>query len=83
MQKLVAAPRFGSGQNTKMPKCAKSSTVSRPRLRLISHTLPFVMPTPLTEEMYNKLFDDGFGNGKGGRAVAFTQYPAIFMLHHW
>ncbi|KAI0914673.1 hypothetical protein F4824DRAFT_494789 [Ustulina deusta] len=30
---------------------------------------------PLTEEMYNKLFDDGFGNGKGGRAVAFTQYP--------
>ncbi|KAK1851944.1 ferrochelatase precursor [Colletotrichum chrysophilum] len=30
---------------------------------------------PLTEEMYNKLLDDGFGNGKGGRAVAFTQYP--------
>ncbi|KAK6198316.1 ATP-dependent DNA helicase II subunit 1 [Pestalotiopsis sp. IQ-011] len=30
---------------------------------------------PLTEEMYNKLFEDGFGNGKGGRAVAFTQYP--------
>lgn len=30
---------------------------------------------PLTEEMYQKLFDDGFGNGKGGRAVAFTQYP--------
>ena len=30
---------------------------------------------PLTEEMYQRLFDDGFGNGKGGRAVAFTQYP--------
>lgn len=30
---------------------------------------------PLTEEMYNKLLEDGFGNGKGGRAVAFTQYP--------
>lgn len=30
---------------------------------------------PLTEEMYNKLLADGFGNGKGGRAVAFTQYP--------
>jgi protoporphyrin/coproporphyrin ferrochelatase len=30
---------------------------------------------PLTEEMYNKLLDDGFGRGKGGRAVAFTQYP--------
>jgi protoporphyrin/coproporphyrin ferrochelatase len=30
---------------------------------------------PLTEEMYNKLLADGFGGGKGGRAVAFTQYP--------
>lgn len=30
---------------------------------------------PLTEEMYTKLIADGFGNGKGGRAVAFTQYP--------
>ncbi|MCJ1376515.1 ferrochelatase hem15 [Loxospora ochrophaea] len=30
---------------------------------------------PLTEEMYTRLLDDGFGNGKGGRAVAFTQYP--------
>ncbi|KAI1734255.1 hypothetical protein F4680DRAFT_439024 [Xylaria scruposa] len=35
----------------------------------------FRYANPLTEEMYNKLFDDGFGNGKGGRAVAFTQYP--------
>jgi protoporphyrin/coproporphyrin ferrochelatase len=30
---------------------------------------------PLTEEMYTKLLEDGFGNGKAGRAVAFTQYP--------
>lgn len=30
---------------------------------------------PLTEEMYQKLLEDGFGNGKGGRAVAFSQYP--------
>jgi ferrochelatase len=30
---------------------------------------------PLTEDMYNQLLADGFGGGKGGRAVAFTQYP--------
>ena len=30
---------------------------------------------PLTEDMYARLLEDGFGNGKGGRAVAFTQYP--------
>ncbi|KAI1168837.1 hypothetical protein F5B18DRAFT_596899 [Nemania serpens] len=35
----------------------------------------FRYANPLTEEMYNRLLDDGFGNGKGGRAVAFTQYP--------
>ncbi|ROW05471.1 hypothetical protein VSDG_00223 [Cytospora chrysosperma] len=35
----------------------------------------FRYANPLTEEMYNKLLEDGFGNGKGGRAVAFTQYP--------
>lgn len=40
--------------------------------------LPYVAfryANPLTEEMYNKLLQDGFGGGKGGRAVAFTQYP--------
>ncbi|KAI9852583.1 MAG: ferrochelatase hem15 [Thelocarpon superellum] len=40
--------------------------------------LPYVAfryANPLTEEMYTKLLDDGFGGGKGGRAVAFTQYP--------
>ncbi len=30
---------------------------------------------PLTEEMYTRLLEDGFGKGRGGRAVAFTQYP--------
>lgn len=35
----------------------------------------FRYANPLTEEMYNKLFEDGFGKGNGGRAVAFTQYP--------
>ncbi|RDW64259.1 ferrochelatase [Coleophoma crateriformis] len=35
----------------------------------------FRYANPLTEEMYNKLLADGFGNGKGGRAIAFTQYP--------
>lgn len=37
--------------------------------------LAFRYANPLTEEMYQRLFDDGFGQGKGGRAVAFTQYP--------
>jgi protoporphyrin/coproporphyrin ferrochelatase len=35
----------------------------------------FRYANPLTEEMYNRLLEDGFGNGNGGRAVAFTQYP--------
>ena len=35
----------------------------------------FRYANPLTEEMYTRLLEDGFGKGKGGRAVAFTQYP--------
>ena len=35
----------------------------------------FRYANPLTEEMYTNLLRDGFGGGKGGRAVAFTQYP--------
>ncbi|KAL8931211.1 MAG: hypothetical protein Q9216_007254, partial [Gyalolechia sp. 2 TL-2023] len=35
--------------------------------------LAFRYADPLTEEMYQRLLDDGFG--KRGRAVAFTQYP--------
>lgn len=35
----------------------------------------FRYANPLTEHMYEQLLADGFGGGKGGRAVAFTQYP--------
>lgn len=35
----------------------------------------FRYANPLTEDVYQQLLADGFGNGKGGRAVAFTQYP--------
>lgn len=35
----------------------------------------FRYANPLTEDMYAQLLADGFGNGKGGRAIAFTQYP--------
>ncbi|KAF2270237.1 ferrochelatase-domain-containing protein [Lojkania enalia] len=35
----------------------------------------FRYANPLTEDMYKTLLDDGFGGGKGGRAIAFTQYP--------
>ncbi|KAF2763520.1 ferrochelatase-domain-containing protein [Pseudovirgaria hyperparasitica] len=35
----------------------------------------FRYASPLTEDMYERLFQDGFGKGRGGRAVAFTQYP--------
>ncbi|GAB1318916.1 ferrochelatase hem15 [Madurella fahalii] len=35
----------------------------------------FRYANPLTENMYRQLLEDGFGNGRGGRAVAFTQYP--------
>jgi ferrochelatase len=35
----------------------------------------FRYANPLTEHMYERLLEDGFGRGNGGRAVAFTQYP--------
>ena len=35
----------------------------------------FRYANPLTEEMYSNLLRAGVGGGKGGRAVAFTQYP--------
>ncbi|KJR85702.1 ferrochelatase [Sporothrix schenckii 1099-18] len=35
----------------------------------------FRYANPLTEHMYRQLLEDGFGGGRGGRAVAFTQYP--------
>ncbi|KAL2267618.1 hypothetical protein VTJ83DRAFT_4895 [Remersonia thermophila] len=35
----------------------------------------FRYANPLTEETYRRMLADGFGGGRGGRAVAFTQYP--------
>lgn len=35
----------------------------------------FRYANPLTEDMYTRMLEDGFGQGRGGRAVAFTQYP--------
>ncbi|KAI5867023.1 ferrochelatase-domain-containing protein [Durotheca rogersii] len=35
----------------------------------------FRYANPLTEDTYKEMLADGFGNGRGGRAVAFTQYP--------
>lgn len=35
----------------------------------------FRYANPLTEDTYKQMLADGFGNGRGGRAVAFTQYP--------
>ena len=49
----------------------KTSPETAPHLPYVA----FRYANPLTEEMYNKLLEDGFGGGRGGRAVAFTQYP--------
>jgi ferrochelatase len=35
----------------------------------------FRYASPLTEDTYKKMLEDGFGGGNGGRAIAFTQYP--------
>ncbi|KAF2400828.1 ferrochelatase precursor [Trichodelitschia bisporula] len=35
----------------------------------------FRYAAPLTEDTYAQMLEDGFGQGRGGRAVAFTQYP--------
>ncbi|KAK5097666.1 ferrochelatase hem15 [Exophiala xenobiotica] len=35
----------------------------------------FRYANPLTEHVYEQMLKDGFGQGRGGRAVAFTQYP--------
>lgn len=37
--------------------------------------IAFRYANPLTEDTYRRLLADGFGGGRGGRAVAFTQYP--------
>lgn len=49
--------------------------------RILPETAPhkpyvaFRYAAPLTEMTYTQMLDDGFGRGRGGRAVAFTQFP--------
>ncbi|EQK98405.1 ferrochelatase precursor [Ophiocordyceps sinensis CO18] len=64
--------KWSEHQNTEMCKLLdKISPETAPHKPYVA----FRYADPLTEEMYAKLLEDGFGNGKGGRAVAFTQYP--------
>lgn len=49
----------------------KASPETAPHMPYVA----FRYANPLTEDTYAKMLDDGFGKGKGGRAVAFTQYP--------
>lgn len=64
--------RWSEYQNAEMCKILdKISPETAPHKPYVA----FRYADPLTEEMYQKLLDDGFGGGRGGRAVAFTQYP--------
>ena len=64
--------KWSEHQNTEMCKLLdKMSPETAPHKPYTA----FRYADPLTEEMYNQLLADGFGNGKGGRAIAFTQYP--------
>lgn len=49
----------------------KTSPETAPHMPYVA----FRYADPLTEDVYAKMLEDGFGGGKGGRAVAFTQYP--------
>lgn len=64
--------KWSEYQNTEM--CKMLDNIS-PETAPHKPYVAFRYANPLTEEMYHKLLQDGFGNGKGGRAVAFTQYP--------
>jgi protoporphyrin/coproporphyrin ferrochelatase len=64
--------KWSEYQNEKM--CKILDTIS-PNTAPHKPYVAFRYANPLTEEMYNRLLADGFGNGRGGRAVAFTQYP--------
>jgi protoporphyrin/coproporphyrin ferrochelatase len=64
--------RWSELQSTAMCKILDSTS---PETAPHKPYVAFRYANPLTEEMYNQLLVDGFGNGKGGRAVAFTQYP--------
>lgn len=64
--------KWSEYQSTEM--CKILDTIS-PETAPHKPYVAFRYADPLTEEMYTRLLDDGFGRGKGGRAVAFTQYP--------
>ncbi|CAF9919493.1 MAG: ferrochelatase hem15 [Heterodermia speciosa] len=79
IQKQYAA--IGGGSPIRKWSEYQSSEMCKILDRISPETAPhkpyvaFRYADPLTEEMYARLLDDGFGKGKGGRAVAFTQYP--------
>ena len=79
IQKQYAA--IGGGSPIRKWSEYQSSEMCKILDRISPETAPhkpyvaFRYADPLTEEMYAKLLEDGFGRGKGGRAVAFTQYP--------
>ncbi|MCJ1422876.1 ferrochelatase hem15 [Sticta canariensis] len=79
IQKQYAA--IGGGSPIRKWSEYQSSEMCKILDRISPETAPhkpyvaFRYADPLTEEMYAQLLDDGFGRGKGGRAVAFTQYP--------
>lgn len=64
--------KWSEHQNAEM--CKLLDTLS-PETAPHKPYVAFRYANPLTEEMYHRLFEDGFGRGRGGRAVAFTQYP--------
>ncbi|KAI5303848.1 ferrochelatase hem15, partial [Ascosphaera pollenicola] len=64
--------KWSEYQATEMCKILdKTSPATAPHKPYVA----FRYAAPLTEETYNKLLEDGFGRGNGGRAIAFTQYP--------
>ncbi|MCJ1228033.1 ferrochelatase hem15 [Toensbergia leucococca] len=79
IQKQYAA--IGGGSPIRKWSEYQSSEMCKILDRISPETAPhkpyvaFRYADPLTEEMYTQLLEDGFGGGKGGRAVAFTQYP--------
>ena len=79
IQKQYAA--IGGGSPIRKWSEYQSSEMCKILDRISPDTAPhkpyvaFRYANPLTEDMYAKLLADGFGRGKGGRAVAFTQYP--------
>ncbi|RCI10539.1 hypothetical protein L249_4286 [Ophiocordyceps polyrhachis-furcata BCC 54312] len=64
--------KWSEHQNAEMCKLLdKMSPETAPHKPYVA----FRYADPLTEETYESLLQDGFGNGRGGHAVAFSQYP--------